>query len=200
MRRRLFKGDHPDVAQALTNLGFLRNDLGHAEPAESLITEALAMNRRLFPGDHPSTAHCLFTLASLRITMGQPAEAEPVCLESLEMHQRLFPGDHIGVAISLSNLARVRHSLHKEVEARQGFDAAVAMLRRLPDGATPLLDVLGRSAAARLDTKDEAGALPELEEVVAMAEKRLPPDSLRRKTYRDALARCKAALEAGKSK
>ncbi len=200
MRRRLFQGDHPDVAQALTNLGFLRNDLGRPEEAEPLITEALAMNRRLYPGDHHATAHCLFTLALLRITMDQPAAAEPVCIEALAMHQRLFPGDHMGVAISLANLARVRHSLHKEVEARQSFDAAVAMLRRLPDGATPLLDILGRSAAARLDLKDDAGALPELEEVVAMAEQRLPPDSQRRKAYREALDRCKAALEAGKGK
>ena len=196
MRRRLFPGDHPDVAQALTNLGFLHADLGDAEQAEPLITEAAAMNRRLFPGDHPGTAHCLFTLGSLHIAMGQVAEAEPVCLESLQMHQRLYPGDHMGVALSFSNLARVRHSLHKEVEARQGFDAAVAMLRRLPDGATPLLDILARSAAARLDTKDEAGALPELEEVVAMAEKRFQPASPRLQAYRDALARCKAALEA----
>jgi hypothetical protein len=183
------------VAQALANLAFLRSDLDRTAEAEPLIAEALAMNRRLFPGDHPSTAHCLFTLATMRIAMDQPAAAEPVCLESLEMHQRLFPGDHIGVAVSLANLARVRHALHKDVEARQAFDAAVAMLRRLPIGEFPLLEALGRSAAARLDLEDAAGALPELEEVVPMAEKLLSPTSSRLKAYRAALATCKAALE-----
>ena len=196
MRRRLFKGDHPEVTQALTNLAFLRSDLGRTAEAQPLITAALAMNRRLFPGDHPNTAHCLFTLSTIRMAMDQPAEAEPVCLESLAMHQRLFEGDHLGVAMSLANLARVRHSLHKDAEARQSFDAAIAMLRRLPDGASPLLDILGRSAGARLDNKEHAAALPELEEAVAMAERMLPPASLRLKTYREALARCKAALEA----
>ena len=200
MRRRLYQGDHPVVAEALTNLAFLRNDLGRTEEAEPLITEALAMNRRLFPGDHPNTAHSLFTLSSVRIAMGQPAEAEPVCRESIEMHQRMFQGDHVGVAISLANLARASHALRKDAQARQSFDAAIAMLRRLPEGAAPLLDILGRSAAARLDTEDAVGALPELEEVVAMAEKRLGPASPRLKAYRETLARCKAALEARKGK
>ena len=200
MRRRLYKGDHTVVAQALTNLAFLRSDLGRTAEAEPLITEALAMNRRLFQGDHPTTAHCLFTLSSVRIAMGQPAEAEPVCLESVEMHQRLFQGDHLGVALSLANLARARHSLHQDVQARQSFEAAIAMLRRLPDGARPLLDILGRSAVARLDAKDAVGALPELEEVIAMAEKRLPPASPKLQTYRDALAKCKAAIEAARGR
>ena len=200
MKRRLFRGDHPEVAEALANLGFVRNDLDRIDEAETLIQEALAMRQRLFPGDHPQTAHSLFTLAALRMRKGPPEAAEPVCIAALAMHQRLYPGDHIGVAICLANLARMQHRLQKHAAARDGFDAAVAMLRRLPEGSGPLLDILGRSAAARLDTEDYAGALPELEEVVAMATEKLATTSPRLQAYRDNLARCRAALANGRGK
>ena len=200
MRRRLYRGDHPTIAEALTNLAYLRNDLGRSDEAEPLIAEALAMQRRLVPGDHPRTAHMLFTLAALRMRKGPPDVAEQACIEALEMHRRLYTGDHIGVAISFANLARVQQSLKKYDDARQNFDLGVAMLRRLPNGEAPLLDILPRSASARMDAEDFAGALPEIEESIELATKHLSPTSPRLQNYRDALARCQAALAAEKGK
>ena len=88
-------------------------------------------------------------------------------------------------------------------EARQGFDQAVAMLRRFsPDGSPVMARVLWCSGSARFENEaggDAAAALPELEEAVAMAEKSLPPEHLHLEKYRETLARCRAALaERGK--
>jgi serine/threonine protein kinase/tetratricopeptide (TPR) repeat protein len=199
MRRRLYPGDHPAVVQGLTNLALIRGNHGQAAQAEPLIVEALEMSRRLFPGDHHVVAHCLYTLASIRLALNNPAAAEAVCVQSLEMHQRLIKDDHMGVAMSLANLARARHALHQHEQARQSFDAALAMLRRLPDGAEPLVGTLWRSAHAHLDNNEGPAALAELEETVALAEKVLPVASPKLATYRAALAQCKAAVEAGKN-
>jgi tetratricopeptide (TPR) repeat protein len=188
------------VAQGLTNLGLLRNDVMGPEAAEPLLVEALAMHQRLFPGDHPSTAHNLFSLSALHLRKGDLAAAEPFCIESLAMHRRLYSGDHVGVAISHGNLARVRHGLGRHAEARQDFDAAVAMARQLPGAASVLLDILGRSALARIDTGDFASALPELEDAIALATRLLPPASPKHAAYRQAVERCRAALAADRGK
>jgi tetratricopeptide (TPR) repeat protein len=200
MRQRLFEGDHPAVAEALANLAAQRAGSGRAAEAEPLLVDALAMNRRLFPGDHHSVGHALFVLGSTRLELGLLAEAEPVCLEAVEMHRRLYSGDHMATAMSLGKLARVRHGLHQDAQARQAFDEGVAMLRRMPGGAFELMGALWRSGNARLDLGDAAGALPELEELVAMATAKLAADNPWLGTYRETLAKCRAALEAGHGK
>jgi len=47
MQARLYKGDHPDVAVCLSNLGALRASLGCPADAEPLVLRALEMNERL---------------------------------------------------------------------------------------------------------------------------------------------------------
>jgi hypothetical protein len=54
--------------------------------------------------------------------------------------------------------------------------------------------VLWHSASARLESKDFAAALAELEEAVAMGGKVLPADHEHLKEYLQTLARCKAAM------
>ena len=64
MRRRLFKGDHPNVATSLNNLASLYQVRGLAS-AEPLFKDALDMRRRLAKGDHPDVAQFLNNLAVL---------------------------------------------------------------------------------------------------------------------------------------
>jgi tetratricopeptide (TPR) repeat protein len=135
------------------------------------------------------------------MSLGHAAEAEQLLVESLEMRQRLHKGDDPVVATVLNNLAFTRQVLGKTAEARQGFDQAVAMLRRCsPDGSPMLARVLWCSGRARFENKgDAAAALPELDEAVAMAEKFLLPEHMHLEEYRETLARCRAALtEQGK--
>ena len=122
-------------------------------------------------------------------------------VQAMEMIQRNFKGDHPDVAVTIRNLARARQALGKTAEARQGFDEAIAMHRRVsPTGAPQLARVLWYSASARLDNGDAAAALPELEEAVTMAEKSLPPEHPQLKEYRETLAKCEAAIESAKGK
>ena len=159
MRRRLYKGDHPDVATSLNNLAGVRQSLGRAAEAEPMYAEALEMIRRLYEGDHSDVARSLNNLAFMRRVLGRETEAEPMYVEALAMHRRLYKGDHPNVATSLNNLADVRESLDRAAEAEPIFEEALAMRRRLykgdhPDVASSLNNLagvresLGRAAEA----------------------------------------------------
>jgi len=95
-------------------------------------------------------------------------------------------------------LAGVQQDLGETAQARAGWDEAIALLRKSsPNRSAQLARILWRSGTARLENKDLAAALTELEEAVAMAEKFLPPpaaDHPQLKEYRETLAKCKAAM------
>jgi tetratricopeptide (TPR) repeat protein len=55
MRKRLFTGDHPDVATSLNNLALLYHNQGRYSEAEPLYLGALAMLERLLGTNHPNT-------------------------------------------------------------------------------------------------------------------------------------------------
>ena len=137
MRRRLFTGDHPDVASSLNNLALLYHNQGKYSEAEPLYLDALEMRRRLFTGDHPNVATSLNNLASLYYNQGKYSEAEPLYLDALEMTKRLFTGDHPDVANSLNNLAVLYDSEGKYNEAELLYLEALKMRRQLFTGDHP---------------------------------------------------------------
>ena len=55
MRRRLFTGDHPDVASSLNNLALLYDNQGKYSEAKPLYIDALAMSERVLGTNHPTT-------------------------------------------------------------------------------------------------------------------------------------------------
>ncbi|MEI6371810.1 MAG: tetratricopeptide repeat protein, partial [Nostocales cyanobacterium ELA608] len=55
MRKRLFTGDHPDVASSLNNLAVLYRNQGKYSEAEPLYLDALAMSERTLGANHRDT-------------------------------------------------------------------------------------------------------------------------------------------------
>jgi len=55
MTKRLFTGDHPDVASSLNNLAVLYRNQGKYSEAEPLYLDALAMSERTLGANHPNT-------------------------------------------------------------------------------------------------------------------------------------------------
>ena len=134
MRKRLFTGDHPDVAQSLNNLGSLYKSQGKYGEAEPLYLNALEMRKRLFTGDYPDVANSLNNLAGLYYNQGKYSEAELLYLEALEMRRRLFTSDHHDVATSLNNLALLYHNQGRYSEAEPLYLEALEMRKRLFTG------------------------------------------------------------------
>jgi len=55
MRKRLFTGDHPNVATSLNNLASLYDSQGRYSEAEPLYLDALAMSERALGANNPTT-------------------------------------------------------------------------------------------------------------------------------------------------
>jgi tetratricopeptide (TPR) repeat protein len=111
MRKRLFTGDHPDVATGLNNLASLYQSQGKYSEAEPLYLEALEMRKRLFTGDHPDVATGLNNLASLYKSQGKYSEAEPLYLEALAMSERMLGTNHPTTITVRNNLQLLQQQL-----------------------------------------------------------------------------------------
>ena len=131
MKKRLFAGDHPDVASSLNNLAELYNSQGRYTDAEPLHKQALEMTKRLFNGDHPYVATSLNNLALLYHFQGRYGDAEPFYKQVLEIWKRLSQGDHPDVASSLNNLALLLIATNQPQEAFVKMHQAIAMETRL---------------------------------------------------------------------
>jgi serine/threonine protein kinase/tetratricopeptide (TPR) repeat protein len=194
IRRAALPAGHPDIAISLNNLAWLLQAQNKPAEAEPLAREALALWRAALPAGHPTIAKGLTILAGLLQAQGKLAEAEPLFRDALAIRRAALPAGHPDIADVLSNLARVQHERGKTVEAHADWDESIAILRKgAPDGSALLARVLWCSGSARLQDKEAAAALPELEEAVAMAEKILPPEHPQLKEYRETLAKCRAA-------
>jgi serine/threonine protein kinase/Tfp pilus assembly protein PilF len=189
---------HTSIASTLNKFAQLLQAQNKFAEAELLFRESLAIIRAALPDGHPHIATVLNNLASLLLAQNKLAEAEPLLREAIAIWRAALPAGHPNFAAGLTNLALIQQGIGQTAEARAGFDDAIAMLRQGSPGGSPLLArVLWRSGTARLESKDYAAALAELEEAVAMGEKVLPADHVHLKEYRETLAQCKAAMAGG---
>lgn len=102
-RRRLFKGDHPDLASSLNRLAVVRALEGNFVAAEPLFREALAMRERLYGEDHPAVSSSLSNLALLLHDRGDYAAAEPLYRRALAL-DRKHPEPDSAAAVNLGLL------------------------------------------------------------------------------------------------
>jgi serine/threonine protein kinase/tetratricopeptide (TPR) repeat protein len=89
-RRRLFPGDHADVAATLSRFGLLLHIQGDVQGAEALYRETLAMRRRLRGNEHPEVATSLSALAGLLRDRGDVEAGEAMEREALAIMRKNF--------------------------------------------------------------------------------------------------------------
>jgi tetratricopeptide (TPR) repeat protein len=111
MTKRLFTGDHPDVATILNNLASLYHNQGRYSEAEPFYLDALEMTKRLFTGDHPDVATSLNNLAFLYYSQGKYSEAEPLYLDALAMSERTLGANHPITITVRNNLRRLQQQI-----------------------------------------------------------------------------------------
>ena len=90
MRREMHDGPHPQLAEALNNLGFVIDETGQNSEAEQLFREALEMKRVLLGTDHPEIAIGLNNVAFALYEQRKYDEAEVFYESALEMQRRLL--------------------------------------------------------------------------------------------------------------
>jgi tetratricopeptide (TPR) repeat protein len=87
IRRRLYEGDHPDIAASLSNLADDLRDLGELNQARELHEQALAIRRRLYEGDHPDIAASLSNLADDLRDLGELNQARELHEQALAIRR-----------------------------------------------------------------------------------------------------------------
>lgn len=140
---KLRRGEHPDVANALSDLGAALQNEGKLADAEILDRQALAMRRRLYGNAHPDVAISLENLAQVSGLQGKLQEAEAMFREVVAMQKKLLGNVHADVATSVQNLAQTLRVEGKLSQAETLERDALAMREKLfghehPDVAVSL--------------------------------------------------------------
>ena len=92
MYKKLHGQEHPDVANALTNLGMVYKYAGQSAEAVKSLEEALSVRQALFGEDHPDTAQIEMELTVLLVDRKELEKAFPHCL-SAHFSYQLYYGD-----------------------------------------------------------------------------------------------------------
>ncbi len=108
-------------AELYQNLGDIYQKLGKFEPADSLLSAALAQRKTLFGGDSAEVAESLTALGLLRSDQARLDEAERLVAQGLAMAKRHLPPNHPAVA-------KATLAYGKVLAQRGSYDQAVARL------------------------------------------------------------------------
>ncbi len=130
LRKALYPGDHPDVAESIFELAAWHYDMQDYARAETMYKEALAMRERLFGAEHESIADSLNHLAACVDKLERHTEAQNYYKRALDMRRKLFGNVHEDVAASLNNYATCLRSQGKYEEAEPYFREALAIIQR----------------------------------------------------------------------
>jgi serine/threonine protein kinase/tetratricopeptide (TPR) repeat protein len=117
LRRRLYRADHPMVAQSLNNLAGAYLKAGRFAECETLVREALEVRRSTLPAGHPDIANSLANLGVLCYRQGKLTEAEPLLREALNLRIDKLGKEHNLCRSTAKNLAQTLDDLGRSDEA-----------------------------------------------------------------------------------
>jgi eukaryotic-like serine/threonine-protein kinase len=140
--RRKHLGPSPDVAQAMTDLGWVEALEGRHLRAESLYTEALATQRRFLGERHEDVAATLSRMAGMLQQRGDFEASEQVYLQALELMRELYRTPHPAYAGALQHLALLLWETGRYDEAEPLMEQALRVQRTLRGPAHPDLALL----------------------------------------------------------
>jgi serine/threonine protein kinase/Flp pilus assembly protein TadD len=125
-------GDRPAVRARLTGImGRVYRALGLFEPADGLLTEALACRRKVLGENDPETLSSLQELGHLRWRQGRYTESESLYVAALTAERRVLGEDDAQTLRSLGGLARLYADQGRYAEAESLTVALVESRRRV---------------------------------------------------------------------
>jgi tetratricopeptide (TPR) repeat protein len=128
---------HPDLAEALSDLGQMLEENGDYDESEKAYREALGMERLLYGDKHPRIALGLNNLASVLQDKNELGASEATYRQALQMERELLGNVHPQVAMTLNNLAFVQYDLGETPGALETEREALAVYRQLFPGDHP---------------------------------------------------------------
>ena len=117
IREQTLGPEHPDTAEALSNLALLYTRVGDYPKAEQLYGRSLAMTEKVLGPEHPDAATSLSNLAALYELTGRYAEAEPLEQRALSIREKKLGPEHPETAFSLNGLGVLYEDLGEYAKA-----------------------------------------------------------------------------------
>jgi tetratricopeptide (TPR) repeat protein len=121
---------HPDLAEALNDMGYVLRASGDLDNAEKYYRESLAMYRRVLGDKHPYVATELENVAFVLHSKGDLAGAETLLRQALEIHRDQQGASHPETGRALFNLAGVQYDRGETREALENMRQVLAIYRK----------------------------------------------------------------------
>ena len=154
-RRQLHRGDHPEIAASLHDLGDLRGRQGELVEAEELLRESLRMWSSLAGERHPALLGPLMDLGSLLSKQDKYAEAEALHERAVELSIALYGRDDPRVGDALQDLAWTLYRQGRLNEAEERFRRALDLREQALGEKHPHVALTMANLAVVLIDKDE---------------------------------------------
>ncbi|WP_158501887.1 tetratricopeptide repeat protein [Vitiosangium sp. GDMCC 1.1324] len=131
LREKLLGPEHPDVAEALSDLATV--ELAQERLADALqhARRAVEINEKLLGPHHPQVGQALFTLTYVMVTAGKAAEALPYIQRNLSIAEAAYGPEHTVTADALTAVANTLTVLERNTEAVQLYERALAIHERI---------------------------------------------------------------------
>jgi tetratricopeptide (TPR) repeat protein len=113
MRKRIYKGDHNEIAIALDSVGNICGELKDYDNALLYHNQSLDIYQRLYAGNHHNIARSLNNIGSIYGYKRMHKEALECYKKSLKIYQRFYKGYHPSIADSLNNIGNTYRNLNE---------------------------------------------------------------------------------------
>jgi tetratricopeptide (TPR) repeat protein len=124
--------NHPDVAIAKNNFGYMLMQLGRFDEAEPYLRQSLEIRQRILPPEHIGIASSRHSLGELLRRLARYSEAEEVLSRGLTDREVISPDDLVVVEILTSQGALYRDT-DRHTDSEQAFERAMSIGDGLPD-------------------------------------------------------------------
>ena len=126
IKKRIYKGNHEKIMEALFNVGSTLKALGNSQKALDYYKEALEMNKNLFKEDNADRATLINNIGGTLLILGRSQEALDYLKQGLAIRQKIFQRENNQI---VSSLFSIGSTLHKSGKPQEGVEYMMQALR-----------------------------------------------------------------------
>ncbi|MGE0553311.1 MAG: tetratricopeptide repeat protein [Gemmatimonadales bacterium] len=177
--RRRFGEAHPNVADALTNLGAIQHEKGNYAEAERYHRQALEIVRRWYGEDHPRTATGLTQVGRALLYEDRYDEALTLQRQALAILERVYGPNHPRVASALNDIGGVAYMRDQYDVAEPAYQRVIEIYRSVyGERHYQLGTAISNLGGVYLDRRQYAEAERLFRQALAIFVEALQPDNV----------------------
>lgn len=139
INRALYKGDHPEIADALSNISWSYFHLGDISKAISYQNQVLSIRQKLYKKDHLKIADSLSSMGRFYFVLGNDSKALSFSEKALNIRRKIIKNVDPLIATSIESIGVIYHEQGKLQKALDYYKHALKIRQELFQG--PHLDI-----------------------------------------------------------